>query len=614
MKRNHQLFALCLAVATAVVGCSLSAPGKYHPDAGDVPVDSVDDRDLTVDDVVPPEDVEEEDGPPPCPEGMERCGEECFDLAADPAHCGSCENVCSPDRACAGGSCVCREGLTDCDGACFDLTSDPQHCGGCTTLCPTGWVCSGSACSLECGAGLENCSGACVDLQTDPMHCGNCTNVCPTAVGADPGCDGGSCSLVCQPNRWDLDGSPGCEYTCEFVSGTETCNGEDDDCNGEADDTFPCARGETVACMSECSTEGTGACTATCQIPTGNACTPPPETCNGLDDDCDEVCDNGSACCAETVEDCTTACDTDGSRSCSTTCAWGTCCAAAETCGNLCDDNCNGAADEGCPPPNDTCDGAIDVTRGGRFTGSTALAADDSNPPSACGASNNGRDVYFTFTITSSSNVFISSFGSSFDTVLYIGMECGGGGQGCSNNYASALIPQSMLRLGNPANGTYFITLDGNGASASGDYVLDVYITPADAPSDKCGHVVVFDDILAGEMGSTCGYDDDADGSCNITPSNVDPDRIYFFVIPNGAPARTVTFSTCNVETPTTFDTLLHLRDVCTDPASEVACNDDDSSCFPHAAVSANLGPGVHYLFMDSYTGCGDYRITVTGL
>jgi hypothetical protein len=609
MKRSHRLFALCLAVAAVLAGCSLSAPGKYRPDAGDVPVELVEDDGVTT------EDVEEEDGPQPCPEGMERCGEACFDLATDPAHCGSCENVCSPDRACAGGACVCREGLTDCDGTCVDITSDPQHCGGCTVLCPTGWVCSASACSLECGEGLENCSGACVDLRTDPMHCGGCPNVCPTAVGADPACDAGSCGLVCQPNRWDLDGLPGCEYTCEFASGTETCNGEDDDCNGEEDETFPCARGELVDCVSECGTDGSGPCTAACQIPTGNACTPPDETCNGEDDDCDDACDNGFACCAGADEACTTACDTEGTSTCSPACVAGACCAAAETCGNLCDDNCNGAIDEACAPPNDTCDGAIDVTRGGRFTGSTALATDNSNPPAACGASNSGRDVYFTFTITSASDVFISSFGSSFDTVLYLGMECGGGGIGCQNNYASALIPQSMLRLGNAASGTYFITLDGNGASAFGDYVLDVYITPTDSPSDKCGHVVVFDDLLAGEIGSTCGYDDDYDGSCSsVTPVTGDLDRVYFFVIPNGAPPRTVTFSTCNPDSTITFDTLLYIRNVCSDPISEVACNDDESSCYPHAVVSANLGPGVHYLFMDGYDGCGSYRITVTGL
>ena len=612
MKRNHWMVVLVLAVAAALAGCSLSAPGKYHPDGGDVPVEIVEEDGVTTEDM---EDVDvEEDGPQPCPEGMERCGEECFDLTTDPAHCGSCTNACSSDRACVGGSCVCREGLTDCDGTCFDLTSDPQHCGGCTTLCPTGWVCSASNCSLECGAGLENCSGACVDLQTDPMHCGNCTNVCPTAVGADPGCDAGSCSLVCQPNRWDLDEVPGCEYTCEFVSGTETCNGEDDDCNGEADDTFPCSRGELVECVSECGTDGSGPCTAACQIPADNACTPPAESCNGEDDDCDGECDNGFACCAGVVDDCTTECGTEGSSTCSATCAAGTCCAEAETCGNGCDDNCNGGVDEGCPPPNDTCDGAIDVTRGGRFTGSTALAADNTNPPSGCGASNSGRDVYFSFTITSPSDVFISSFGSSFDTVLYLGSECGGGGLGCSNNYIPYVVTQSMLRLGNAASGTYFITLDGNGAAASGDYVLDVYITPTDSPSDKCGHVVVFDDLLAGETGSTCTYDDDADGSCNIAPTNVDPDRVYFFVIPNGAPVRTVTFSTCNPDSTGTFDTLLYLRDVCTDAASEIACNDDDPSCGTKAVVSADLGPGVYYLFMDAFTGCGSYRITVTGL
>jgi hypothetical protein len=314
--------------------------------------------------------------------------------------------------------------------------------------------------------------------------------------------------------------------------------------------------------------------------------------------------------------ECMTACGTAGSSTCSATCELGSCCAASETCGNDCDDNCNGAVDEGCGPPNDTCAGAIDVTAGGRFTGSTAAAGDDSAPPSGCGAMGGGRDVYFFFTIRSASDVFISSLGSRFDTVLYVGSECGGGGLGCNNNFNSPTILQSILRLRNPADGTYYIALDGNGSAAAGDYVLDVYITPMDDPSDKCGHVVPFDDIMTGESGTTCGYDNDYVGSCTISPSTAAGDRVYFFVIPNGLPMRRVTFSTCNSDTSSAYDTLLYIRNVCTDAVSEFACNDDATCSISttKATVGADLGPGAYYLFMDGFSGCGNYRITVSGL
>jgi hypothetical protein len=618
-----KIFAALIITAAGMwtAQCSLTTPTHYDPDAGDTSLDDGTDRDTNVDQDLPPDGVDGEDGedvPPACPEGMERCGDECFDLDTDPDHCGSCDTVCSPDRECTGGICVCREGLTECGETCVDIASNPNHCGGCDRACEEGWVCSEGICSLECGEGLTNCDGACLDLMNDPMHCGDCDRICPTAVGADPVCNAGVCGLECRENRWDIDGDPGCEYECVFVSADEACNGDDDNCNGAADEGFDCAAGEPVECLSACGTSGSGVCTDDCQFPTGNACTPPDEVCNGVDDDCDGVCDNGFDCCRGMADlECVTACGTEGISTCSATCVLSPCCAASEICGNGCDDNCDGSVDEGCGPPNDTCDGAIDVTAGGRFTGITAGAANDSNPPSGCGAMNGGSDVYFSFTIRSPSDVFISSLGSSFDTVLYVGSECGGGGLGCNNNVASPTILQSLLRMRNPANGTYYITLDGNGSGAAGDYVLDVYITPMDDPSDKCGHVVPFDDVATGESGTTCGYDNDYTGSCTVSPSTPANDRVYFIVIPNGLPSRTVTFSTCNSDTTGTYDTLLYIRNVCNDAVSEFACSDDDPACTSYSfksSVSADLGPGMYYLFMDGYSGCGNYRITVSGL
>jgi len=621
MERGMNKLRITLIVTAAgawMAGCSITSPDKYDPDAGDTTVDDGTDRDTLVDGDPPPDGVDGEDVPPACPEGMERCGEECFDLDTDPAHCGSCDIVCSSDRTCVDGECVCREGLTDCGGTCVDIRSNPSHCGDCDRACEDGWVCNGGICSLECGEGLTNCDGACLDLLNDPMHCGDCTRACPTAVGADPVCNAGECGLECRENRWDIDPDPGCEYECEFTSATEICNAEDDNCDGDVDEGFDCVTGDTVACVAECGTLGSGECTDDCRVPTGDACSPPAETCNGVDDDCDGICDNGFDCCqGASGTDCVTECGTDGSSTCSASCEAGACCAASETCGNNCDDNCNGSIDEGCGPPNDTCTGAIDVSAGGRFTGSTAAATDNTDPPSGCGATNGGRDVYFFFTISSDSDVFISTLGSSFDTVIYVGFECGGGGQGCNNNVSPPIITQSLLRMRDPANGTYFITLDGNGPGEAGDYVLDVYITPLDSPSDKCGHVVPFDDVMTGETGTTCGYDNDYVGSCTVSPSTAANDRVYFFVIPNGLPARRVTFSTCNAGTTNTYDTLLYIRNVCTDATSEVACNDDAATCMTAGTLStvgADLGPGMYYLFMDGFTGCGDYRITVSGL
>jgi hypothetical protein len=82
----------------------------------------------------------------------------------------------------------------------------------------------------------------------------------------------------------------------------ELCNGLDDTCDGEIDTGCPCVHGEEQGCYSgPVETEGVGQCQAGLQIceegawgPCEDDVTPQPEVCNGLDDDCDGVVDDGN--------------------------------------------------------------------------------------------------------------------------------------------------------------------------------------------------------------------------------------------------------------------------------------------------------------------------------
>lgn len=135
-----------------------------------------------------------------------------------------------------------------------------------------------------------------------------------------------------------------------------TCNGVDDDCNGVEDEDY-------VSASTSC---GTGACAATgttsCVSGTvQNSCTPGipaagDATCNGVDDDCDGVADEGfvststscgiGPCAASGVTSCVSGAVQDS-------CTPGT--PAADVTCNGVDDDCDGVADEGFVPASTAC-------------------------------------------------------------------------------------------------------------------------------------------------------------------------------------------------------------------------------------------------------------------
>ncbi len=144
---------------------------------------------------------------PECPTGLTACGADCVDTAADPDHCGSCNQGCDAEEYCDSGSCACRPGLTEVAGNCVDLDSDPENCGSPENACddPTP-QCEGGDCVDGCSGELQECNDACVDIDSSPLHCGECGNRCD----GDTICIGGD---------------------CQSYAPTDDCNS----CNGELD-------------------------------------------------------------------------------------------------------------------------------------------------------------------------------------------------------------------------------------------------------------------------------------------------------------------------------------------------------------------------------------------
>jgi hypothetical protein len=250
---------------------------------------------------------------------------------------------CWPDSL----SCTCHSGnegerrpcrVETVDGVCQGFQT-------CDPLGVPGWsVCDAPIPSAEACNGLDdNCNGLVDEGVThDPPQCAN--------TG-----EWGSC-----PGMWVCadDGAGGRGWTCAAPTATrELCNGQDDDCDGLTDEEFPNLRTACAVGVGGCRRFGIYECTADGERTTCNAVAGQPgtEVCNGLDDDCDGLTDEGGpwfdrgSVCTAGLGVCARVgvkiCDPDNLAG-PTVCSIAPGPAATEVCNGL-DDDCDGLTDEG---------------------------------------------------------------------------------------------------------------------------------------------------------------------------------------------------------------------------------------------------------------------------
>ena len=191
-----------------------------------------------------------------------------------------------------------------------------------------------------------------------------------------------------------------------------------------------------------------------------------------MDDDCDTTTDETFTCAAGSTRTCTNSCGASASQTCDSACNFPlTCCAAAEVCGNTCDDDCDTLVNEDCTR-GDTCADAVLIPAGTTtMTGNTTGFASDYG--GVCTTAS-GPDMVFRFTVATTRSVtFNTCGGAAFDTVLYAyATTCGSGVTVACNDDSCGL--QSTSTFTATAGVTYYVVVDGYSTGSAGPITLNI--------------------------------------------------------------------------------------------------------------------------------------------
>ncbi len=262
------------------------------------------------------------------------------------------ENGCIPGPSAANDA-TCDGVDDDCDGQVDeDFVTQATSCG-------VGACTAHGTSSCQNGKVVDNCSPGAAAVSD--VSCDGVDDDCDGQVDEDFQTRTTSCGVGACQRSGEVTCAAGVEQTsCRSgspASSDATCNGVDDDCDGSVDEEFPTT---SLTCgLGVCQASGLRSCSAGT---VHDDCTPtaalgPDTTCDGRDDNCDGSVDEGFV--PATTNCGVGACAARGVTSCAVgqvldSCRPGAAASTDATCNGV-DDNCDGLVDEGYAPHVITC-------------------------------------------------------------------------------------------------------------------------------------------------------------------------------------------------------------------------------------------------------------------
>jgi hypothetical protein len=247
--------------------------------------------------------------------------------------------------------------------------------------------------------------------------------------------------------------------------------------------------------------------------------------------------------------------------------------------------------------PNDSCTNATALTAGFPCTITTTNANSSGDPVPSCQASF-GKGVWFTYYNSVAGQISVSTFGSTFDTVLQVySGSCGALTQvACNDNNGPLQSGTNASLTFSAAGATTYYILAGGAGSKSGNLLLSLNLVP---PNDTCSNAVTLSLNTPYSM-STLGATTTAD-PLPVCQPNVGR-GVWFKFTP--AQNGIYQLGTCG----SGFDTVMQIYQGSCGSLSAVSCNDDSGSACAGTAASLNLPAtaGVtYYVFVAGKAGAG---------